>query len=225
MDFITNGILPCNFEGVQTKVHCVNFTILPLPGKCNGNGSTAGSDIKDSRIVRQIVVKGFYNHHYHFFCFRSRNKHTRFYLKQQIAKCITAALDHQGVRTPCEINVLVTDNEGIRAINNAYRKIDKATDVLSFPMFELTAGQLPASWDAYKDPDTGLVPLGDMAISLERAKEQAAEFGHSARREVGYLTIHSILHLLGYDHVDEGPMKKQMRAAEEAILAEIELPR
>ena len=92
-------------------------------------------------------------------------------------------------------------------------------------MFELTAGELPASWEPYKDPDTGLVPLGDMAISLERAKQQAAEFGHSARREVGYLTIHSILHLLGYDHVDEGPMKKQMRAAEEAILAEIELPR
>ena len=146
-------------------------------------------------------------------------------LKRQIRKCILAALDEEGVDVPCEINVLVTDNEGIRAINNAYRKIDKATDVLSFPMFELTAGQLPASWDAYKDPDTGLVPLGDMAISLERARQQAAEFGHSARREVGYLTIHSILHLLGYDHVDEGPMKKQMRAAEEAILAEIELPR
>ena len=136
-----------------------------------------------------------------------------FALKQQIA----AALAHQGVNTPCEINVLVTDDEGIRAINKAYRQIDKATDVLSFPMFELTPGKLPASWESYKDPDTGLVPLGDMAISLERAKQQPAE--------VGYLTIHSILHLLGYDHVDEGPMKKQMRAAEEAILAEIELPR
>ena len=77
----------------------------------------------------------------------------------------------------------------------------------------------------YKDPETGRVPLGDMAISLERAKQQAQEFGHSTRREVGYLTIHSILHLLGYDHVDEGPMKRQMRAREEAILAEIELPR
>ena len=79
--------------------------------------------------------------------------------------------------------------------------------------------------DEYKDPETGRVPLGDMAISLERAKQQAQEFGHSTRREVGYLTIHSILHLLGYDHVDEGPMKRQMRAREEAILAEIELPR
>ena len=146
-------------------------------------------------------------------------------LKRQIRKCILAALDEEGVDVPCEINVLLTDDASIRAINKAYRDIDRATDVLSFPMFELTAGELPASWEPYKDPDTGLVPLGDMAISLERAKQQAAEFGHSARREVGYLTIHSILHLLGYDHVDEGPMKKQMRAAEEAILAEIELPR
>ena len=146
-------------------------------------------------------------------------------LTLHLRKCIAAALEAEHVDVPCEINVLVTDDEGIRAINKAYRQIDKATDVLSFPMFELTPGKLPASWESYKDPDTGLVPLGDMAISLERAKQQAAEFGHSARREVGYLTIHSILHLLGYDHVDEGPMKKQMRAAEEAILAEIELPR
>ena len=146
-------------------------------------------------------------------------------LRGHIRRCIIAALEEEGVNCACEINVLITDDEGIRAINKAYRQIDKATDVLSFPMFELTPGKLPASWESYKDPDTGLVPLGDMAISLERAKQQAAEFGHSARREVGYLTIHSILHLLGYDHVDEGPMKKQMRAAEEAILAEIELPR
>ena len=148
-----------------------------------------------------------------------------FAVKNHIKKCILAALRCEGVSAPCEINVFVCGDETIRAINKSSREIDKATDVLSFPMFELTAGQLPASWDAYKDPDTGLVPLGDMAISLERARQQAAEFGHSARREVGYLTIHSILHLLGYDHVDEGPMKKQMRAAEEAILAEIELPR
>ena len=126
---------------------------------------------------------------------------------------------------PCEINVLVTDDAGIRAINNAYRDIDHATDVLSFPMFELTPGELPEDWSEYRDPATHKVPLGDMAISLERAKAQAAEFGHSAEREVGYLTIHSVLHLLGYDHVDEGPMKKQMRAREEAILAEVELPR
>ena len=146
-------------------------------------------------------------------------------LKRQIRKCILAALDEEGVDVPCEINVLLTDDASIRAINKAYRNIDKATDVLSFPMFELTPGKLPESWEKYQDPGTGLVPLGDMAISLERAQEQAKQFGHSAKREVGYLTIHSILHLLGYDHMDEGEMKRQMRAREEAILADIELSR
>ena len=146
-------------------------------------------------------------------------------LTLHLRKCIAAALEAEHVNVPCEINVLVTDDEGIRAINKAYRQIDKATDVLSFPMFELTPGELPEDWSEYRDPATHKVPLGDMAISLERAKAQAAEFGHSAEREVGYLTIHSVLHLLGYDHVDEGPMKKQMRAREEAILAEVELPR
>ena len=146
-------------------------------------------------------------------------------VKAHIRKCILAALRCEGVCVPCEINVFVCGDESIRAINLSSRQIDRATDVLSFPMFTLTPGQLPESWETYTDAGTGLVPLGDMAISLERAQQQAVEFGHSTRREVGYLTIHSILHLLGYDHVDEGLMKKQMRAREEAILAEIELTR
>ena len=122
---------------------------------------------------------------------------------------------------PCEINVLITDDSGIRQINNATRQIDKATDVLSFPMFEMTPGELPEDWSEYTDPATGLCPIGDMALSLERAIAQAEEFGHTARREVGYLTIHSMLHLLGYDHLDEGPMKAQMRTREEQIAAGI----
>lgn len=134
-----------------------------------------------------------------------------------INRCITTALDAEGVTVPCEINVLVTNDRSIRAINSASRKIDKATDVLSFPMFDLTAGSPPEDWAEYLDPETGRCPLGDMAISLERAAAQAKEFGHSLRREVGYLTIHSILHLLGYDHLDEGAEKEQMRAREEAI--------
>ena len=88
-------------------------------------------------------------------------------------------------------------------------------------MFQLEPGNPPSDWLEYQDPATGLVPLGDMCISLERAVAQAQEFGHSTRREVGYLTIHSMLHLLGYDHLDEGPMKKQMRGREEAIAASI----
>ena len=122
---------------------------------------------------------------------------------------------------PCEINVLVTDDKGIQVINRTSRNIDRPTDVLSFPMFELTPGKLPEDWTEYTDPDTGLVPLGDMCISLERAVAQAQEFGHTTRREVGYLTIHSMLHLLGYDHMDEGEQKRRMRAREEAIAAGI----
>ena len=142
-----------------------------------------------------------------------------------IKNVIEESLDYVECPYDAEVNVLLTDNAGIHQINLDMRGIDNPTDVLSFPMFQLTPGVLPENWDEYKDPETGLVPLGDMAISLERAKEQAKEFGHSTRREVGYLTIHSILHLLGYDHVDEGAMKRQMRAREEKILAEIELPR
>lgn len=134
-----------------------------------------------------------------------------------IRKCIRATFREEGIKAPLEINVLVTDDESIRMINAANRNIDKATDVLSFPMFDLTPGDPPQDWTNYLDPDTGLCPLGDMAISLERAKEQANSFGHSLKREVGYLTIHSMLHLLGYDHLDEGPQKAQMRAREEYI--------
>ena len=138
-----------------------------------------------------------------------------------IRKCVEATLSAEGVHTPCEINVLVTDDKGIHAINLASRQIDRPTDVLSFPMFQLQGGDPPEDWQEYLDPETGLCPLGDMCISLERAVAQAKEFGHPVRREVGYLTIHSILHLLGYDHLDEGEQKKQMRGREEAIASGI----
>lgn len=138
-----------------------------------------------------------------------------------IRKCIESVLEQEKINVPCEINVLVTHDSGIQAINKASRQIDKATDVLSFPMFELQAGAPPQDWEDYLDEETGLCPLGDMCLNLDRAALQAKEFGHSLRREVGYLTIHSVLHLLGYDHLDEGPMKAQMRQREEAIAATI----
>ena len=138
-----------------------------------------------------------------------------------ITKCIETTLAAEGITAPCEINVLVTNDRGIHAINKASRDIDRPTDVLSFPMFELEAGNPPADWEDYLDPETGMCPLGDMCISLEQAEAQAKEFGHSSRREVGYLTIHSMLHLLGYDHLDEGPQKAQMRGREETIAASI----
>lgn len=149
-------------------------------------------------------------------------KFDRFTLQQlwvapTIRKCIGATLEAEGVRVPCEINVLVTNDRGIHEINLATRNIDAPTDVLSYPMFQLEPGCPPDNWDEFLDFETGLCPLGDMCISLERAIAQANEFGHSAKREVGYLTIHSMLHLLGYDHLDEGPQKKQMRSREEII--------
>lgn len=142
-------------------------------------------------------------------------------IKAVMKSCIEKTLAQEGIAVPCEINVLITNDRGIHAINKAARNIDKPTDVLSFPMFDLEAGVQPESWDAYIDPETGLCPLGDMAISFERAAAQAKEFGHSVRREVGYLTIHSVLHLLGYDHMDEGPEKARMRAREDEIAAGI----
>lgn len=145
----------------------------------------------------------------------------RYSITSVITKCVEETLRTEGVSVPCEINVLVTNNTGIRAINMASRQIDQATDVLSFPMFQFAPENLPVCWDPYMDPETNSCPLGDMAISLEKAQAQAKEFGHSLRREVGYLTIHSMLHLLGYDHLDEGAQKKLMRLHEEAIAAKI----
>lgn len=139
-----------------------------------------------------------------------------------IRSCIEAVLDQEKISVPCEINVLITNDSAIRGINQATRNIDKATDVLSFPMFQLEPGNPPAEWSEYIDPETGFCPLGDMAISLERAIAQAKAFGHTVRREIGYLTIHSMLHLLGYDHLDEGEQKAQMRSREEAIAATVE---
>lgn len=138
-----------------------------------------------------------------------------------ISRCVETTLEMEGISVPCEINILITNDKGIHAINLASRNIDRPTDVLSFPMFSLEAGQPPENWDSYIDPETEMCPLGDMAISVERAMAQAKEYGHSVRREIGYLTIHSMLHLLGYDHMDDGEQKKQMRSREEAIASRI----
>ena len=141
-----------------------------------------------------------------------------------IRKAIRTALLCEGVSVPCEVDVLLTDDEGIHEINRDMRGVDAPTDVLSFPAFSYVPGEPPTD-DADADPMTGLTPLGDMAISLERVKAQAAEYGHSERRELAYLVVHSVLHLLGYDHLDEGEQKKQMRQREEAIMARLGLKR
>ena len=143
--------------------------------------------------------------------------------KAFIRKVIRTALSAQGVDFPCEVDVLVTNDEEIHALNREARQVDRATDVLSFPAFDLQPGELPGPEDA--DPGTGLVPLGDMMISMEHVAAQAKEYGHSNRRELAYLAVDSVLHLLGYDHLDEGPMKRQMREREEAILGELGIAR
>ena len=142
-----------------------------------------------------------------------------------IRKCIRTVLDAEHVTVPCEINVLITDNEGIRVLNREYRNVDAATDVLSFPMFELIPGAFPEDAEDLLDPGDATLPLGDMALSAEKIRAQAAEFGHSEDREIGYLTVHSTLHLLGYDHMDEGKMKRQMREREEYIVSLLGLTR
>ena len=141
-----------------------------------------------------------------------------------IRRAVRTALRCEGVTVPCEVDVLLTDDEGIHAINLDMRGVDAPTDVLSFPAFSYVPGQPPTD-DADADPMTGLTPLGDMAISMERVAAQAKEYGHSRSRELAYLAVHSVLHLLGYDHLDEGPQKRLMRSREEAIMAELGLTR
>ena len=140
-------------------------------------------------------------------------------VEEQLRRAVLAALEGEGVDVPCVVEVCVTDDAGIHRTNLETRGVDRPTDVLSFPMFELSPGEKPQP--DWADPDTDKVLLGDMMISLERANAQAAEYGHSPEREVCYLAVHSVLHLLGYDHLDEGPMKARMREREEAILGKL----
>ena len=135
-----------------------------------------------------------------------------------IKKAAAMALRAEGVEQAI-ISVMLTDDEGIRSVNREFRGVDAATDVLSFPMNELVPGAFDAE-DCERDLDTGDLLLGDMMISLERCAAQGEEFGHGFGREIQYLTVHSVLHLLGYDHVDEGEMKAQMRAREKAIMGD-----
>ena len=144
-------------------------------------------------------------------------------LENLLRRAIPAALSLEGVKVPWEVDVLLTDDAGIHEINLSERGVDAPTDVLSFPMFNLQPGDKPTPEDA--DPGSGLVPLGDMVLNMDRIRSQGEEYGHGPRREAAYLAVHSILHLLGYDHLDEGPMKAQMREREEAILAQLGIGR
>jgi len=121
------------------------------------------------------------------------------------------------------VSVLITDDHAIRGINNEFRGVDAPTDVLSFPMLVFS----PPGWAApdigASDPETGLIPLGEIILSGRRVHEQAKVFGHSPERETAYLVVHSVLHLLGYDHLDEAEGKKEMRGREKEIIREMSL--
>ena len=138
-----------------------------------------------------------------------------------IKHCVRIALLCEHADIPCEVSVLITDDRGICELNREYRGVEKSTDVLSFPMQEFC----PPGWanpgnDAIH-PETGLLPLGDIVLSAERVEKQARENFQTRERETAYLTVHSVLHLLGYDHIDEAKDKKLMREREKAIMREM----
>ena len=138
-----------------------------------------------------------------------------------IKKAANRTLQEEGIEEECVFSVLLTDDEGIRAVNRAFRETDAVTDVLSFPMNELTPGAFDPDL-CEREPDTGRILLGDMMLNLVRCAQQGEEFGHGLAHEVQYLTTHSVLHLLGYDHTDDGEMKRQMRRREKTIMGEEE---
>ena len=136
-------------------------------------------------------------------------------LKMLIRRAVVATLDFEGYENDCEISLTLTDNEGIHALNKQYRGIDAPTDVLSFPQIEYENTEEP--------PTDSDVMLGDVVISLEKAEAQADEFGHSFEREVAFLTVHSMLHLLGYDHINSEEEETEMREKQSAIMKELGL--
>ncbi len=140
-------------------------------------------------------------------------------LRKLISDCILTALKHGQFDIPAEVNVLLLNNVKIRKLNKEHRDIDSSTDVLSFPMNEFKDGAYEFS-DSDKDPDTGAVMLGDIAISLEKADEQAREYGHTFEREVAFLATHGLFHLLGYDHENGSEL---MFEKQEEVLKELGL--
>ena len=142
---------------------------------------------------------------------------TGFLLRYRLKKAIRAALKFEKFNQDVMVSVSFTDNEGIRELNREYRNKDAATDVLSFPMYTMEEDDRP-------EPDMA-AELGDIVLSLERAGEQAEEYGHSFERETAFLTVHSVLHLLGYDHERSEEEEKDMFRRQEEIMTILGLPR
>lgn len=138
-------------------------------------------------------------------------------IEHLIEICTAAALEEEGIDDTAEVSVTLVDNEGIRELNKEHRDIDRETDVLSFPL---------GDDDGYEvDPDNDAIMLGDIVISLEKAAQQAQEYGHSYRREVAFLITHSLFHLLGYDHVNSEEEEKEMFSKQEKVLDKLGITR
>ncbi|MGN0171918.1 MAG: rRNA maturation RNase YbeY [Acutalibacteraceae bacterium] len=138
-------------------------------------------------------------------------------LRMLLRRCCHAVLEQEHFGEPAQVDISIVDNAMIREINREHRNIDRVTDVLSFPLGE------NGVYD--KDPETGAYMLGDIVVSIERAQTQAEQYDHSFQREMGYLVVHSMLHLLGYDHEAGGLQAVRMREHEEAVMQKIGLPR
>ncbi len=138
-------------------------------------------------------------------------------IRMLIRRCCTAVLVNENFQGSAEVSVSFLDNEQIRQLNAEYRQKDAPTDVLSFPLGE------NGVYDV--NPETGACLLGDIVISLPRALEQARMYGHTLNREIGFLTVHSMLHLLGYDHENGGLEQVRMREKEEQVLSVLGLRR
>lgn len=148
-------------------------------------------------------------------------KQLEFDYEKIINEIVEAALDYEKCPYEAEVNVILTDNEAIQQINKEFRQIDSPTDVLSFPMgdFETPSDfeRLEESSEDYFHPETGELLLGDIVISVDKVLEQAEKYGHSAKRELAFLTAHSMLHLCGYDHMEEDERKEMERKQEEIL--------
>ena len=139
-------------------------------------------------------------------------------LRSLVKHSCTETLYEEGYKGDFEVSVMFTDNEGIRAINKEYRDIDRETDVLSFPM--TNDGE-----EFTVDPETDCYMLGDIVISVEKALAQAEEYGHSFKRELAFLTVHSMLHLLGYDHERSEEEEREMFGKQDIVLEALGLGR
>ena len=137
-------------------------------------------------------------------------------LRMLVRRCCNAVLRMENFSEPAEISVTFVDNKQIQELNKQYRNKDMPTDVLSFPMGENGVYDI--------NRDTGAKILGDIVLSMEMAMEQAKRYGHSLEREIGYLTAHSMLHLLGYDHENGGMERVRMREKEEYVMTQLGLP-